>query len=206
MTDERFAPPDQPEPRLGIWCAQCGCHTPLSTFEISQPDSQEPWGDIVCSVCRLVIITIIAKEAGVYGIQKLNWPYDCNSVPYVRDDVAASSAGEAAAFRAAQSLQSAGLLWSVEAQVELGGDPFSEEDQVRKASEVIAAAMPVAASSAGEAAATIKIALEAAAEWTAMFPNQGTASDFDKACAQDVYDKCISALAAIRTAEGKNAP
>jgi len=46
----------------------------------------------------------------------------------------------------------------------------------------------------------LREALSAAVEWAAMFPNQGTASDFDKQCAQDVYDKGVAALAAT---EGK---
>ena len=51
-----------------FFCGCCEKHTnveiePLKTDELNEPSI---WGDIVCSECHFVVVTISADEAGVY--------------------------------------------------------------------------------------------------------------------------------------------
>lgn len=56
-----------------FYCEVCDCHRPVEIEPLETDDlnkGKPPWGDIICTVCHLVIATVSASEAGVYRFEK----------------------------------------------------------------------------------------------------------------------------------------
>ena len=55
-----------------LYCEQCEGFQPVEIEPLRRDDlNPMPWGDIVCSVCHLVIATMTADEPGTYGIVRV---------------------------------------------------------------------------------------------------------------------------------------
>jgi hypothetical protein len=56
-----------------IYCECCGCHQPLLIEEMRSDElnGQAIWGDLLCSICKLVIATLTVEEPGQYEFRKV---------------------------------------------------------------------------------------------------------------------------------------
>lgn len=56
-----------------IYCSSCGKYQPLEIEPMSSDklNGDSIWGDLLCSVCRLVIATLTVSEAGIYEFRKV---------------------------------------------------------------------------------------------------------------------------------------
>lgn len=55
-----------------FYCVACDSHANVTIETLKEDDlnkGKDPWGDIVCVDCRLVIATISAKQPGIYEFQ-----------------------------------------------------------------------------------------------------------------------------------------
>jgi len=53
---------------VNFYCESCECFHAVEIEEMKQDDlnGDDIWGDIVCSVCHLVIATVIVDKPGKY--------------------------------------------------------------------------------------------------------------------------------------------
>jgi len=57
---------------IKFYCEHCEKFQPVETEPVQRDDlNPVPWGDILCSVCHLVIATMTADEPGTYGIVRV---------------------------------------------------------------------------------------------------------------------------------------
>ena len=52
-----------------IYCSNCDSHQPLFIDPMKKKD-EGIWGDLVCTVCGLVIATLTVEEEGIYEFTK----------------------------------------------------------------------------------------------------------------------------------------
>lgn len=61
---------------IRIFCELCKKHQPIQieplTMSAFNDGIERPWGDVMCSVCHLVITTITGDEEGKYEIVKVS--------------------------------------------------------------------------------------------------------------------------------------
>ena len=59
--------------KIMIYCDSCNANTPLSIDPMKKDhrNANSIWGDLYCSVCKLVIATMTVEEEGIYEFKKV---------------------------------------------------------------------------------------------------------------------------------------
>ena len=55
--------------KVKIYCENCDDHQPIQIAPMRK-DPAGIWGDLLCSVCKLVIATLTVEEEGIYEFRK----------------------------------------------------------------------------------------------------------------------------------------
>lgn len=65
-----------PPTQVRFYCAGCDKQQPVTIEPLETDELNSPliWGDIICNVCRLVIVTISADVPGVYQFVRVAEP------------------------------------------------------------------------------------------------------------------------------------
>lgn len=57
---------------IKFFCRYCEKAQPVSIGPMNKDSmNPEPWGDILCSKCMLVLVTVTADESGIYDFVKV---------------------------------------------------------------------------------------------------------------------------------------